>query len=61
VIELAGISKVYQLGGISYPALSDINLTIASNEFLALTGASGSGKSTMMNILGCLDTPTSGR
>jgi putative ABC transport system ATP-binding protein len=61
VIELAGISKVYQLGGISYPALSDINLTIASNEFLALTGASGSGKSTMMNILGCLDTPTTGR
>ena len=61
MIELTGISKVYQLGGIAYPALSDINLTIARNEFLALTGASGSGKSTMMNILGCLDTPTSGR
>jgi putative ABC transport system ATP-binding protein len=61
VIELAGISKVYQLGGNAYPALSDINLTIARNEFLALTGASGSGKSTMMNILGCLDTPTAGR
>jgi putative ABC transport system ATP-binding protein len=61
VIELAGISKVYQLGGTDYPALSDINLSIMRNEFLALTGASGSGKSTMMNILGCLDTPTSGR
>jgi putative ABC transport system ATP-binding protein len=61
VIELAGISKVYQLGGNAYPALSDINMMIARNEFLALTGASGSGKSTMMNILGCLDTPTSGR
>jgi putative ABC transport system ATP-binding protein len=61
VIELAGISKVYQLGGFAYPALSDVTLTIGSNEFVALTGASGSGKSTMMNILGCLDTPTSGR
>ncbi len=61
MIELRGISKVYQLGGIAYPALSDIDLTIQRNELLALTGASGSGKSTMMNILGCLDTPTSGR
>jgi putative ABC transport system ATP-binding protein len=61
VIELTGISKVYQLGGTDYPALSDVTLTIGDNEFLALTGASGSGKSTMMNILGCLDTPTAGR
>jgi putative ABC transport system ATP-binding protein len=61
VIELTGISKVYQLGGEAYPALSDVTLTIGDNEFVALTGASGSGKSTMMNILGCLDTPTSGR
>jgi putative ABC transport system ATP-binding protein len=60
VIHLSGISKVYQLGGVEYPALSDVTLTIERNEFLALTGASGSGKSTMMNILGCLDTPTSG-
>jgi putative ABC transport system ATP-binding protein len=60
VIELAGISKIYQLGGTEYPALSDVSLSIARNEFLALTGASGSGKSTMMNILGCLDTPTRG-
>jgi putative ABC transport system ATP-binding protein len=61
VIELAGISKVYELGGVAYPALSDVSLSIGRNEFLALTGASGSGKSTMMNILGCLDTPSSGR
>jgi len=61
MIELSGISKVYELGGTSYPALTDVDLTIERNEFLALTGASGSGKSTMMNILGCLDTPTSGR
>jgi putative ABC transport system ATP-binding protein len=61
VIELTGISKVYELGGVAYPALSDVSLSIGRNEFLALTGASGSGKSTMMNILGCLDTPSSGR
>ena len=60
MIELSGISKIYQLGGIAYPALSDVSLSIQRNEYMALTGASGSGKSTMMNILGCLDTPTSG-
>ena len=61
MIELVGISKLYQLGGVEYPALTDVSLTIARNDFLALTGASGSGKSTMMNIIGCLDTPTKGR
>jgi putative ABC transport system ATP-binding protein len=61
VIDLIGISKIYQLGGVDYPALSDVSLSIGDNEFLALTGASGSGKSTMMNIIGCLDTPTAGR
>jgi putative ABC transport system ATP-binding protein len=61
VIQLSGISKVYQLGGVEYPALSDVSLTIQRNDFMALTGASGSGKSTMMNIIGCLDTPTQGR
>lgn len=61
MIELVGISKRYQLGGVEYPALSDVSLSIARNDFLALTGASGSGKSTMMNIIGCLDTPTEGR
>jgi putative ABC transport system ATP-binding protein len=60
VIELTHISKRYQLGGQEYPALDDVSMSIARNEFLALTGASGSGKSTMMNVLGCLDTPTSG-
>jgi putative ABC transport system ATP-binding protein len=60
VIELVGISKRYSLGGVDYPALDNVSLSIARNEMLALTGASGSGKSTMMNILGCLDTPTSG-
>ncbi|HYP80106.1 MAG TPA: ABC transporter ATP-binding protein [Steroidobacteraceae bacterium] len=60
MIELTGISKLYQLGGVEYPALSDVSLSIRRNEFMALTGASGSGKSTMMNIIGCLDTPTTG-
>jgi putative ABC transport system ATP-binding protein len=61
LIELVGISKLYQLGGVEYPALSDVSLSIKRNDFLALTGASGSGKSTMMNIIGCLDSPTKGR
>jgi putative ABC transport system ATP-binding protein len=60
VIVLSHISKRYQLGDQEYPALDDVSLSIARNDFLALTGASGSGKSTMMNVLGCLDTPTSG-
>jgi putative ABC transport system ATP-binding protein len=61
LIELVGISKRYMLGGVEYPALSEVSLSIKRNEFLALTGASGSGKSTMMNIIGCLDSPTEGR
>jgi putative ABC transport system ATP-binding protein len=61
LIELIGISKRYMLGGVEYPALSDVSLSIKRNDFLALTGASGSGKSTMMNIIGCLDSPTEGR
>jgi putative ABC transport system ATP-binding protein len=61
LIELVGISKRYTLGGVEYPALDDVSLSIRRNDFLALTGASGSGKSTMMNIIGCLDSPTSGR
>jgi putative ABC transport system ATP-binding protein len=61
MIELVGISKRYMLGGVEYPALSDVSLAIKRNEFLALTGASGSGKSTMMNIIGCLDSPSEGR
>ena len=61
MIELVGISKRYTLGGVEYPALSDVSLSIGRNDFLALTGASGSGKSTMMNIIGCLDSPTEGR
>jgi putative ABC transport system ATP-binding protein len=60
MISLTNIGKVYRLGDNEFAALSGIDLTIARNEFVALTGASGSGKSTMMNILGCLDTPSTG-
>jgi putative ABC transport system ATP-binding protein len=60
MIELRGISKIYNLGGNAFPALADIDLDIGRNEFVALTGASGSGKSTMMNVVGCLDLPTHG-
>ncbi len=48
------------MGDLSVPALIDINMTIAQNEYVAIMGPSGSGKSTLMNILGCLDIPTSG-
>jgi len=60
MIELRGIGKTYQMGATSLVALADIDLTIARNEYVALIGPSGSGKSTMMNVLGCLDLPTTG-
>ncbi|MGD0121843.1 MAG: ABC transporter ATP-binding protein [Candidatus Limnocylindrales bacterium] len=60
IIKLEEVSRVYDLGKIQVPALVDINLDVANGEFLAIIGPSGSGKSTMMNILGCLDRPTSG-
>jgi putative ABC transport system ATP-binding protein len=61
VIELTGITKVYRLGETDFQALDHVDLSIKQNDYMALTGASGSGKSTMMNILGCLDTPSSGQ
>jgi putative ABC transport system ATP-binding protein len=60
IIKLQEVSRVYDLGKIQVPALQSINLDVANGEFLAIVGPSGSGKSTMMNILGCLDRPTSG-
>ncbi len=61
LIELQAVTKVYGQGQASMKALDGIDLTIAPGEFVAVMGPSGSGKSTCMNIIGCLDTPTSGR
>ncbi|MBI1328867.1 MAG: ATP-binding cassette domain-containing protein [Alphaproteobacteria bacterium] len=61
LIELRGVTKIYGSGEAAVAALAGIDLTIRDGEFVAVMGPSGSGKSTAMNILGCLDTPTSGQ
>jgi putative ABC transport system ATP-binding protein len=61
IIRLDNVSRVYDTGKVQVPALLDVDMEVADGEFLAIVGPSGSGKSTMMNILGCLDRPTSGR
>ena len=60
IIKLEEVSRIYDTGKVQVPALIDVNLEVANGEFLAIIGPSGSGKSTMMNILGCLDRPSSG-
>ena len=60
MLELDHVSKIYQTGAIEVRALDDVSLSVDQGELLAIMGHSGSGKSTMMNILGCLDAPTSG-
>lgn len=61
MIEIKNISKVFSTGGQQVNALKNINLNIYKGDYIAITGPSGAGKSTLMNIIGCLDVPSSGK
>ncbi|HSL80687.1 MAG TPA: ABC transporter ATP-binding protein, partial [Pseudolabrys sp.] len=61
VIRVQDLHKTYRMGDVEVPALRGVNLTIERGEFVAVMGSSGSGKSTFMNIVGCLDRPTRGK
>ena len=61
ILKIEGVSKSYTLGRLEVPVLHDIDLTVNYGDFAAIMGPSGSGKSTLMNIIGCLDRPTSGK
>ena len=60
LIELDKVSKVYRMGDVEVHAMREVSLVVEERDFVAVMGSSGSGKSTLMNIIGCLDRPTSG-
>ncbi len=61
IMKLQDVWKIYKMGEVEVPALRGINVDIKKGDFVAIMGASGSGKSTMMNLIGCLDIPSRGR
>jgi putative ABC transport system ATP-binding protein len=60
LLDLAGVSRLYQMGSETIHALHEVSFQVAAGEYVGIVGASGSGKSTLLNILGCLDTPSAG-